>query len=144
MNTTSVEDIDRLEVTGRARAALADLMRIDRYQWDERGTLTLHGRLLGPADTLYRQIRAQMEPLGFTPFLQRRADEDELMAVPVVISATSLSLRLTILLGVVTIGAATLLAFLHYPLPWFPDSELRMPFIYVAGMWMAVVSSLAA
>ncbi|WP_311030710.1 ActS/PrrB/RegB family redox-sensitive histidine kinase [Mesorhizobium koreense] len=66
-----------------------------------------------------------------------------LMAVPVVISATSLSLRLTILLGVVTIGAATLLAFLHYPLPWFPDSELRMPFIYVAGMWMAVVSSIA-
>jgi two-component system sensor histidine kinase RegB len=66
-----------------------------------------------------------------------------LMAVPVVISATSLSLSLTILLGAVTIGAATLLAFLHYPLPWFPDSELRMPFIYVAGMWMAVVSSIA-
>jgi len=66
-----------------------------------------------------------------------------LMAVPVVISATSLSLRLTILLGAVTIGAATLLAFLHYPLPWFPDSELPMPFIYVAGMWMAVVSSIA-
>ncbi|MDN5926768.1 MAG: ActS/PrrB/RegB family redox-sensitive histidine kinase [Hyphomicrobiales bacterium] len=66
-----------------------------------------------------------------------------LMAVPVVISATSLSLRLTILLGAVTIGAATLLAFLHYPLPWFPDSELRMPFIYVAGMWMAVISSIA-
>jgi two-component system sensor histidine kinase RegB len=66
-----------------------------------------------------------------------------LMTVPVVISATSLSLRLTILLGVVTIGAATLLAFLHYPLPWFPESELPMPFIYVAGMWMAVVSSIA-
>jgi two-component system sensor histidine kinase RegB len=65
-----------------------------------------------------------------------------LMAVPVVISATSLSLRLTVLLGVVTIGAATLLAFLHYPLPWFPHSELRMPFIYVAGMWMAVSSSI--
>src|SRR6185312_16022973 len=31
-----------------------------------------------------------------------------LMAVPVVISATALSLRLTILLGVITIGAATL------------------------------------
>ena len=66
-----------------------------------------------------------------------------LMTVPVVISATSLSLRLTILLGVITIGAATLLAFLHYPLPWFPESELPMPFIYVAGMWMAVVSSIA-
>ncbi|MBN9076196.1 MAG: two-component sensor histidine kinase [Rhizobiales bacterium 65-79] len=66
-----------------------------------------------------------------------------LMTVPVVISATSLSLRLTVLLGVITIGAATLLAFLHYPLPWFPESELPMPFVYVAGMWGAVVSSIA-
>ncbi|MGN6470943.1 MAG: ActS/PrrB/RegB family redox-sensitive histidine kinase [Rhizobiaceae bacterium] len=65
-----------------------------------------------------------------------------LMTVPVVISATSLSLRLTMLLGAITIGAATLLAFVHYPLPWFPESELPMPFIYVAGMWMAVVSSI--
>ncbi|MGN6466918.1 MAG: ActS/PrrB/RegB family redox-sensitive histidine kinase [Rhizobiaceae bacterium] len=66
-----------------------------------------------------------------------------LMTVPVVISATSLSLRLTIVLGAVTVGAATMLAFVHYPLPWFPESELPMPFIYVAGMWMAVVSSIA-
>jgi two-component system sensor histidine kinase RegB len=66
-----------------------------------------------------------------------------LMTVPVVISATSLSLRLTIVLGAVTLGAATMLAFVHYPLPWFPESELPMPFIYVAGMWMAVVSSIA-
>ncbi len=66
-----------------------------------------------------------------------------LMTVPIVVSATSLSLRLTALLGAITVGAATILAFLHFPLPWFPEAELPMPFIYVAGMWMAVVSSIA-
>ena len=40
-------------------------------------------------------------------------------------------------------GAATLLVFVHLPLPWFPGVELAMPFIYVAGMWMAVLSSIA-
>jgi Zn-dependent protease len=103
LNTTSVEDIDRLEVTGQVRAALHDLMQIDRYEWDERGVLTLHGRLLGPADALYRQIRARMEPLGFTPFLQRRGDEDELTAVPVVITRRAPRVGLPIALFVVTI-----------------------------------------
>jgi Zn-dependent protease len=102
LNTTSVENIDRLEVTGRVRAALHDLMQIDRYQWDERGALTLYGHLLGAADALYRQIRAQMEPLGFTPFLQRRGDEDELTAVPVVITRRAPRVGLPIVLFVIT------------------------------------------
>jgi len=102
LNTTSVENIDRLEVTGRVRAALHDLMQIDRYQWDERGALTLYGRLLGPADALYRQIRSQMEPLGFTPFLQRRGDDDELTAVPVVITRRAPRVGLPIVLFVIT------------------------------------------
>jgi hypothetical protein len=108
LNTTLGEDIDRLEITGRVRAALRDLMRIDRYQWDERGALTLHGQLLGPADALYRQIRAQMEPIGFTPFLQRRADEDELMAVPVVITRRAPRVVLPIVLFLVTIVTVTM------------------------------------
>jgi len=65
-----------------------------------------------------------------------------LMTVPVVISATSLPLRLTTLLGFLVIAAATLLAFFHLPLPWFPGTQIAMPFVYVAGMWMAVVSSI--
>ncbi|MBZ9710139.1 ActS/PrrB/RegB family redox-sensitive histidine kinase [Mesorhizobium sp. ESP7-2] len=66
-----------------------------------------------------------------------------LMTVPVVISATSLPLRLTAILGGLVMIAATLLVFRHLPLPWHEGAPLVMPFIYVAGMWMAVLSSIA-
>jgi len=65
-----------------------------------------------------------------------------LMIVPVVISATSLPARMTLALGLAVVGLATLLAFFHLPLPWFPGTELAVPFIYVAGMWMAVFSTM--
>ncbi len=65
-----------------------------------------------------------------------------LMTVPAVISATALPLRLTLFLGTVAVAAATLLVFFHLPLPWFPDTELPIPFIYVAGLWLAVVSTI--
>lgn len=66
-----------------------------------------------------------------------------LMTVPVVISATSLPLRLTAILGILVMAIATLLAFFHRPLPWVEGAPLQMPFIYVAGMWMALLSSIA-
>jgi two-component system sensor histidine kinase RegB len=66
-----------------------------------------------------------------------------LMTVPVVISATSLPLRLTAALGVLVMAGATLLAFVHWPLPWYDGAEIAMPFIYVGGIWMAVLSSIA-
>ncbi len=66
-----------------------------------------------------------------------------LMTVPVVVSATSLPLRMTALLGGLVIAMATLLAFIHLPLPWFDGIELAMPFIYVAGAWVALSSSIA-
>ena len=66
-----------------------------------------------------------------------------LMTVPVVISATSLPLRLTAILGGLVMIAATSLVFIHLPLPWYEGAPLAMPFIYVAGMWMAVLSSIA-
>jgi len=65
-----------------------------------------------------------------------------LMTVPVVVSATSLPLRLTMGLGIVAIVSATVLVFFHLPLPWFPDTELPIPFIYVSGLWIAVVSTI--
>ncbi len=61
-----------------------------------------------------------------------------LMTVPVVVSATSLPLRLTLFLGVAAVASATVLVFFHLPLPWFPNTELPIPFIYVAGLWLAV------
>lgn len=66
-----------------------------------------------------------------------------LMTVPVVISATSLPLRLTAVLGALVMAAATLLVFFHQPLPWHEGAPLEMPFVYVAGIWMAVFSSIA-
>lgn len=66
-----------------------------------------------------------------------------LLTVPVVISATSLPLNLTALLGLMVMAAATFLTFFHLPLPWYEGNELAMPFIYVGGIWMAVLSSIA-
>lgn len=63
-----------------------------------------------------------------------------LLAVPVVISATSLPLRMTAAIGGLVVLAATILVFYHLPLPWSEGNELVMPFVYVAGMWVAVVS----
>ncbi len=65
-----------------------------------------------------------------------------LMIVPVVISATSLPARLTVLLWLAVVGLATVLAFFHLPLPWFPGTALAVPFVYIAGMWMAVFSTM--
>ena len=31
----------------------------------------------------------------------------------------------------------------HLPLPWFPDDDLDMPILYVAGMWFSVLLGLA-
>ena len=66
-----------------------------------------------------------------------------LMTVPVVISAASLQLRLTAVLGAMVMVAASLLVFFHQPLPWYEGAPPPMPFIYVAGIWMAVFSSIA-
>jgi two-component system sensor histidine kinase RegB len=65
------------------------------------------------------------------------------MTVPVVVSATSLPLRLTALLAGLVMLSATVLAFFHFPLPWYPGTELSMPIVYVAGVWIALVSSIA-
>jgi len=66
-----------------------------------------------------------------------------LMTVPVVITATSLPLVWTALLGGYVVVVACLLAVFHLPLPWFPGTELTMPLIFVVGMLIAVVSSIA-
>ena len=66
-----------------------------------------------------------------------------LMTVPVVISATSLPARLTLFLGLVVVAMSSALVFFHLPLPWYSGTAMAMPFIYVAGVWLAVVSSIA-
>lgn len=101
--STQNDPADRLARTAEVRLALAELFEIERYAWDERGALTLHGRLLGPADALYRRIRARLEPLGFTPFLARAGGADELLAVPVVIERGAQRVALPLALFALTV-----------------------------------------
>ncbi len=65
-----------------------------------------------------------------------------LLIAPVIISATSLPVRHTLFLASSVVAAATLLVFFHEALPWYPGDPLSIPFVYIVGMWMAVVSSL--
>src|SRR5271169_611801 len=62
-----------------------------------------------------------------------------LFLAPVLISATALPIRLTIALGVLAIVCASLLVFLHYPLPWDADDPLVLPAIYLFGVWLSIV-----
>jgi two-component system sensor histidine kinase RegB len=62
-----------------------------------------------------------------------------LFLAPVMISAVSLSGRWTLVLALLMVGAATVLAFHHLPLPWFPGDPLSLPILYVAGIWLAIV-----
>ncbi len=66
-----------------------------------------------------------------------------LMTVPVVVSATSLPLRLTAILAGIVIVIVSLLTFLHLPLPWIEGRVLTMPFVYTAGIWLAICCSIA-
>ena len=65
-----------------------------------------------------------------------------LLIAPVMISATVLPPRMTLALGALVAVVASLLVVAHEPLPWRPDETLRLPFLYVAGAWIALVSSL--
>ena len=65
-----------------------------------------------------------------------------LMAVPVVVSATSMPVGHTALLGSLVVAIVTILMFYHWPLPWLPAGGFSVPTIYVAGVWFAVVSTI--
>ena len=58
---------------------------------------------------------------------------------PVLLSATALPPRFTLLLGAFAIACATVLVFTHYPLPWASDDPLRMPPIYMMGVWLSIL-----
>jgi two-component system sensor histidine kinase RegB len=62
-----------------------------------------------------------------------------LLLVPVTISASTQFPRITVQLGILAIGCATLLAFFHYPLPWFAHGTPVMSPVYTLGLWVSVV-----
>ncbi len=62
-----------------------------------------------------------------------------LLLAPVIVSATALAPRPTILLGSLVIAIATIIALRHLDLPWYP-AESR-PLLYIGGVWIALVSA---
>lgn len=64
-----------------------------------------------------------------------------LITAPVVISATALTLRATVALGLVTLMFSTLLAIVHVPLSFQNGEVLTVPPLYILGMWTAVLIS---
>jgi two-component system sensor histidine kinase RegB len=58
---------------------------------------------------------------------------------PVLISATALPPRMTLMLGGFAIACATLLIFVHGPLPWDDDPPLELPAVYVTGVWLSIL-----
>jgi two-component system sensor histidine kinase RegB len=66
-----------------------------------------------------------------------------LFLAPVLISATALSPRTTLVLGVLAVALATAIGFEHYRLPWAPAAGFDPPPLFMIGMWASVVVSVA-
>jgi two-component system sensor histidine kinase RegB len=58
---------------------------------------------------------------------------------PVLLSATALPPRFTLSLGGFAVACATILVFVHYPLPWDSDDPLQLPPIYMMGVWLCIL-----
>jgi len=58
---------------------------------------------------------------------------------PVLLSATALPPRFTLLLGALAILCATVLVFVHYPLPWDRYDPLQLPPLYMIGVWLSIL-----
>src|SRR5215204_1819554 len=56
-----------------------------------------------------------------------------LLIGPVMVSATTLEPDPPFLLGAMALAAATVLVFIHEPLPWFPGETFVAPLHYVGG-----------
>jgi two-component system, sensor histidine kinase RegB len=63
-----------------------------------------------------------------------------LLVGPVLISATALPARMTLMLAAFTTVCATLLLFWHNALPWYPSEEAQeLPQPYLVGVWLALL-----
>jgi two-component system sensor histidine kinase RegB len=58
---------------------------------------------------------------------------------PVLIAATALAPRYTIMLGAFAVACATALVFAHYPLPWDNDDPILLPPIFLVGEWVSIL-----
>ena len=90
-------------------------------------------RAMDEAIALHEQVRSA-DP---SPVL-RAAD----FCGPVLLSATALPPRMTLILGAFAAVCATVLIFYHYPLPWDSDEPLELPAIYTMGVWLSLLLAL--
>jgi two-component system sensor histidine kinase RegB len=65
-----------------------------------------------------------------------------LFLAPVLISATALPERMTLMLGGFAALCATALVFVHLPLPWESDEPLVLHPIYMLGIWLSLLLAL--
>jgi two-component system, sensor histidine kinase RegB len=62
-----------------------------------------------------------------------------LLLAPVLISATALPTRMTVIIAGLAIIGASVVAFFHMPLPWEWRDDLRLPSLYLVGVWIALM-----
>ena len=62
-----------------------------------------------------------------------------LFLAPVLISATALPIRLTMMIGILAVACASGLVFFHLPLPWDGEDPLVLPPIYLLGVWLSIL-----
>ena len=65
-----------------------------------------------------------------------------LLVVPVTVSASTLPLVTTMILGLLAVAITIFLTFRHYPLPWSSPGEFELPLLYNAGTLASLVSAL--
>jgi two-component system, sensor histidine kinase RegB len=62
-----------------------------------------------------------------------------LLIGPVLLSASALPPRYTLILGGFAAACATLLVFFHYPLPWDSEAPINLPAIYTMSVWISLL-----
>lgn len=66
-----------------------------------------------------------------------------LLAAPVMVGASTLPSRHTLLLGVLVAACAGILIFQYYPLPWFQGLRIELPRDFKVGIFAALISATA-
>ena len=62
-----------------------------------------------------------------------------LFLAPVLLSATALPPRFTLMLGAFAAACASVLLFAHYPLPWSNEDVPQFPPVYMLGVWLSLL-----
>jgi two-component system sensor histidine kinase RegB len=62
-----------------------------------------------------------------------------LLGGPVLIAASALPKRLTVMLGVLVFICATVLIRFYYALPWPEEDQLELPPLYLIGVWLSLM-----